>query len=284
MWILFALITASILASRKIQEKRLVWDVGWALWWMIRFGSAITTASFWLLFSRDINGITDWRVWLIIFFIGCVLYPLQIILYFRSLHELPLSLFGMLAGIAPLTSFLFSRIFFNYPVSIHGFLGIFFVIIAMILLLYKHEHADISLSSIFMAVWTYTVMGIGSVMDKIALSYTNPFLYAFLNQTVSAIILFSTAYFFSKWWAKIDFFQKNKKIILFIGISQWIGWIFGTFAIFWTPNPGYTTALINTHAIITAIYGVCVLKEKLTKKTLSVFISMCLAILCFAFA
>jgi drug/metabolite transporter (DMT)-like permease len=56
------------------------------------------------------------------------------------------------------------------------------------------------------------------------------------------------------------------------------------FAIVWSGNPGYAVALINTHAIITALYGVFILKEKVTKRKIFVFCCMILALLAFAFA
>lgn len=51
-----------------------------------------------------------------------------------------------------------------------------------------------------------------------------------------------------------------------------------------TPNVGYAVALINTHAIITALYGVFILKEKITKRKIFVFICMMVALVSFAFA
>jgi uncharacterized membrane protein len=53
MWILFALASAIILASRKIQEKQLVDTFGQSLGWMIRTGSAIMVLILWIVFSRD---------------------------------------------------------------------------------------------------------------------------------------------------------------------------------------------------------------------------------------
>jgi hypothetical protein len=64
---------------------------------MIRFGSAIAVGVIWLLFSRDFTGIMDIRLWSIVGIIALIMYPLQMTLYFRAMHELPLSLFGMLA-------------------------------------------------------------------------------------------------------------------------------------------------------------------------------------------
>jgi drug/metabolite transporter (DMT)-like permease len=42
--------------------------------------------------------------------------------------------------------------------------------------------------------------------------------------------------------------------------------------------------MINTHAIITTLYGVIVLKESVTRKKILAFICMVLALAAFAFA
>ncbi len=284
MWILFALTSAAILASRKIQEKKLVWDVWGALGWMIRLGSAMATGTIWMIFSRDITWVSDIRLWIIIGIIALIMYPLQIQLYFRAMQDLPLSLFGMLAWVAPLTSLLLSWWFLGLDMSIAGIVGIWSVVLAIGILFYRHEKWDIHINSLFIAIGSYILMGMWSVMDKLALSYANPYTYAFLNQATSALILFLTAYFFSQSGPRMDFFQKNKNIILLIGISQGISWVLWSFALAWAPNPGYTTALVNTHAILTTLYGVFILNETITRKKLSVFICMLVALISFAFA
>lgn len=284
MWILFALTSAAILASRKIQEKQLVWEAWTSLGWMIRCWSALGAWAIWIIFSREYIGITDWRLWWIIAIIALVLYPLQMGLYFRAIHELPLSLFGMLAWVAPLASLIFSNILLHLPITLFGIIGIGLVILAISTLIYKHEHKEIHITSILIAIGSYTIMWFGSVLDKLALVYTDPYFYAFLNQSTSACILFITAMYFAKGWAKIEFFQKNRKLILFIGILQWVSWVLWIHAVSWAPNPGYTTALINTHAIITAAYWILVLKEKVTKRKIFVFLCMIWALISFAFA
>lgn len=56
------------------------------------------------------------------------------------------------------------------------------------------------------------------------------------------------------------------------------------YAITHADNVAYATAIINTHAIITALYGVFILREKVTKRKIFVFICMTLALISFAFA
>jgi drug/metabolite transporter (DMT)-like permease len=284
MWILFALTSAFILSSRKIQEKKLVGEAGSSLAWMIRLGSAIAILFIWLIFSRDLTGVYDLRFWWVILFVAFIMYPLQMKLYFHAMHELPLSLFGMLWGLAPLTSMIVSRVFLGLEISFSWIVGILLVLIAIWALFYREYHKDIAPLSLIIGILSNMLMWVWSVIDRFGISFSNPYIYSLVVQAVSAFTLFLSAYFFSKWWTQFHFFQKNKTIILIIGLSQWIGWVLSSFAILWTPNPWYASALINTHAIITALYGVFVLGEEVTKRKIFVFFCMALALLAFAFA
>jgi drug/metabolite transporter (DMT)-like permease len=73
-------------------------------------------------------------------------------------------------------------------------------------------------------------------------------------------------------------------MIALIGISQGIGWLGSMYAFNTAPNSGYAVALINTHAIITAVYGILILKERVTKRKIFVFLCMMVALIAFAFA
>ena len=73
-------------------------------------------------------------------------------------------------------------------------------------------------------------------------------------------------------------------MLSFIGVTQGIGYLWGMMAISLSPNPWYVVALVNTHAIITALYWVFVLKEKITRKKVFVFLCMLIALISFAFA
>lgn len=55
----------------------------------------------------------------------------------------------------------------------------------------------------------------------------------------------------------------------------------GMYAFASAPNTGYVVALINTHAIIAVLYGTIILKEKITKKKLMVFLCMLVALISF---
>jgi drug/metabolite transporter (DMT)-like permease len=145
MWILFALTSATILASRKIQEKYLVGHAGNSLGWMIRLGSALSILILWLIFSRNIEGITHPVVWGIIALISVVIYPIYTLGYYHAVKHLPLSYFGMLGIIAPVANAVFAYFFFDTIPTISGYIGIMAVLIGLTILLYKNEHTEIPL-------------------------------------------------------------------------------------------------------------------------------------------
>lgn len=283
MWILFALISAMILASRKITEKQLVGNAWWALGWMIRLGSAISITILWLVFSRDLSGIENREVWMIIALISLIIYPLYTLGYYYAVRHLPLSYFGMLGIIAPIANTIFSYLVLGTIPTLAGYIGIASIIIGLSVLLYRHDDKNISLITILVAIAVYVSMWLNPILDKIAMTHVGPFTYAMLNQ-LSAIIPVFLMSFWLAWGPRIEFFKDNIWVIAIIGLTQWIGWLGSMYAFSSAPNVGYAVALINTHAIITTLYGICILKEDITKRKIFVFICMLIALISFAFA
>ena len=282
MWILFALTSATILASRKIQEKKLVSSIWWVMWWMIRVGSVVTAFLIWWIFSRSIDGILTPSIWWILLYCFFA-YPLLIVFYYKAMEHLPLSLFGMLAPIVPVASLLGTWVIYDTIPSMGGFIWLWAISIGIITLFWRHENKEISILSLIFAVFSYVIIWFGSVLDKIAIGQVSSSLYTLLNQmtALTSLFLFSFLYFR---WPHIHFYKKNFKILTFIGITQGIGYLWGMIAISLSPNPWYVVALVNTHAIITALYGVFILKEKITRKKVFVFLCMFIALISFAFA
>lgn len=282
MWILFALTSATILASRKIQEKQLVWDIWNSLGWMIRLGSFFWAVILWLIFSRELTGLDNPVLWKVLIY--CFLaYPIMTFFYYRAMNHLPLSIFGMLAPVAPVTALVTSWIWLDAHMSLAGIIGICAISIAIITLFYKNTHENIRIKYLTYAVIAFMIMWVWGMIDKIALGHTDPYTYAVVNQFTGAITLFVTSYFLFG-WPKVELFVKNIKTVGAIGILQGFGWLSGMFAISQVTNPWYAVAIINTHAILTALYGVFILKEDITPRKVFVFICMLVALVSFAFA
>lgn len=235
MWILFVLTSAVILASRKIQEKKLVGTIGSALGWILRLISAICACIVWIILSRDTIGMTNSTVVSILFVIA-ILYPLQTHFYYRAMHTMPISTFGMFAGIVPLTSLIGSHIFLDSPISFFGLIAICFTIVSIVIFSYKQQQDDIHISSFFSAIIAYVLFGIGSILDKAALSHIAPIPYTMMNQLIGAISLFLYAYFFLG-NTQIQSVQKNIPILLLLGSTMSISWLLATQALTLAPNP-----------------------------------------------
>lgn len=282
MWILFALTSATILASRKIGEKQLVGTAWWSLGWMIRLGSAVSITILWLIFSRDLSGIDSREVWMIIGLISLVIYPLYTLGYYYAVRHLPLSYFGMLGIIAPIANTVFSYLVLGTIPTLAGYIGIASIIIGLSVLLYRHEDKSISLLAILVAIAVYVSMWLNPILDKIAMAHIGPFTYAMINQ-LSAIIPVFLMSFLLAGGPRVDFFRSNIRVVAIIGLTQGIGWLGSMYAFSSAPNVGYAVALINTHAIITTLYGIYVLREEVTKRKLFVFTCMLIALVSFAF-
>jgi drug/metabolite transporter (DMT)-like permease len=282
MWILFALTSATILASRKIQEKKLVWEGGQAIGWMLRIGSITSAVILWIIFSRDFSWLNHSIVWWI-FFYSMIAYPLSVYFYLRAIHDLPLSIFGMLAPFALVVSLFCSWIFFSSVPSLLGWAWVLLIGIALTSLFWKREKWDIHIKSIIFALCSYSLMWLGYSMDKFALGYVDPFFYTVINQAIALFSIgFVNFYFLS--WLKIWFFRRNFIPLFLIWLLQGVSYYASMYAVSHSPNIWYATALINTHAILTTLYGIFILKEKITKRKVFVFLCMMGALIAFAFA
>ncbi len=282
MWIIFTIASAVILASKKIQEKRLVWTIGPALGWMFRLISSTFAIILWCIFSRDITGLSNPNMLLIL---GSLLflYPIQVHFYYRAIHLLPISTLGMLAGIVPLTSLIWSYLYIWSSISSLGILAIILTVIAIATLSYKNIDSDVSIWSLLYAVGAYVLFGIGNIIDKTALSYMSAIPYTTLTQIIGTISIFTYSYFILK-NTQYRSFGKNIGTIVLVGISMSISAFLISQAFSLSPNPGYVGALQNMHILFTALYGVFVLKEKVTPRKVFVFICMLVALIWFAFA
>lgn len=282
MWILCALISASILASRKIQEKQLVWEGGQAIGWMLRIGSVTSAFILWIVFSGSFLGIGNHSVWWV-FLYSAIAYPASVFLYLKAIHELPLSIFGMLAPFALVVSLFCGWLFFWDIPSFYGLSWVILIWLGLIALFWKRERWSIHIKPILFALGSYSLMWLGYSMDKIALTQVDTFLYALINQSIALICLGLMNFYFLS-WLKIPFFKKNLFLILIIWLLQGGSYYLSMYAVLHSPNVWYATALINSHAIITALYGIFILKEGINRRKILVFLCMTGAILAFAFA
>ena len=282
MWILFALTSAIILASRKVQEKKLVSSIGGVMGWMIRVGSVVVAWIIWFSFSRSFDGIHSpvlWGVLLYSFFA----YPVLIVLYYKAMLHLPLSLFGMLAPIVPVSALVATWGIFDTVPSLWWFFWIACIAVAVVVLMWKHEEKEIAYSSLICAILSYMIMWFGGVLDKVAMEHVTPDFYALLNQSIALVSLFLFSFFIFD-GPKLGFYKKNIKLLSWIGATQWLWYVLIMSSIAIAPNPGYVVALSNTHAIIITLYGTLILWEKFTKRKIFVFFFMILALISFAFA
>jgi drug/metabolite transporter (DMT)-like permease len=287
MWILFALTSATILASRKIQEKKLVSIFGQSLWWMVRLGSALSIGILWIVFSRDMRGFDHPTVWIVVAVIALIMYPLQTYTYYRAMKDMPLSLFGMLSPIVFLSSIFFSYIFFGIVPTNMGYLGILLVSLWVFLLLPEkrltEQSKHLPLSIYIVAISSYALMWLWWVMDKVAMAHIPVLSYALLNQIFSAISMMVVSFFLYKWLSQWKI-SDHKMAIFGISFFSGIGWFLWVYAIQESPNVSYAIALINMHALFTTIYGVLFFHEGITWKKICAWICMMLALLAFAFA
>ena len=85
-------------------------------------------------------------------------YPVMTFFYYRAMNHLPLSIFGMLAPVAPVTALISSWIWLDAHMSLAGIIGIGAISIAIITLFYKNTHENIRIKYLTYAVIAFIIM------------------------------------------------------------------------------------------------------------------------------
>ena len=164
-----------------------------------------------------------------------ILYPLQTHIYYKAMKALPLSTFGMLSGITPLSAMIFSYLFIGGHLRVFGIIGIFLTVGAIGVLSYKNQSKEIPLSTLLTAISAYSVFGLVNVLDKIALAHSIPMTYTMMNQSVAAIAIFLYTYFILG-DAKFGFLRANLPQITLMGLAISVSWLSLSYALTLSPN------------------------------------------------
>jgi drug/metabolite transporter (DMT)-like permease len=94
---------------------------------------------------------------LLILAMAAILYPIQTHIYYKAMKMLPLSTFGMLSGIVPLSAMIFSVLLRGSHISIYGLLGILLTVSAIAVLSYKNQSLEMSFSTLAFAICAYSL-------------------------------------------------------------------------------------------------------------------------------
>jgi drug/metabolite transporter (DMT)-like permease len=286
MWFLSILISAFLLALRRILEKRLSDKMSFfTLGWAIQF-FCLPLAVILLFFTPVPNPLhlSFLRFWIPLLIIWIALYPIQTHYFYKSIHEAELSLVLPLLSLIPVLNTLISFILLRELPSPLGFTGIFCILIGIFILNKKAstplnayfkelmEHK----ASIYMIITSVSI-AVGSTLDKIAIKASNPYFYNFANTLGAGISLFIIASV-----QRQNHFRavmKYSKELLLIGTIfsfSYLGYLIAVSS----GLVSYVVAIRSTNLIIASLIGILFLGESKERKKFISFAIILVGLLC----
>ena len=276
MFIVFSIISAVFVAGKRMIEKKLTnsfdpLSLGW-----ISLAASLPFLALFLLNGHWINIFTlSGSFWYPLLVIWIVLWPLQTHCYYRALKEGQMSEVLPLLALVPVFTVIISSIFIHEVPTILSLIGVLVIVLAIytgmlqpkqsILLPIKHLFKHVPSLLMFT---TSLSMSIGGVLDKVAISASNPYLYGFINVLGGMFVMLSITLVNGAKNKKA--IGKNIGYILLIGLVQAIGYTARNLALS-SGFVAYAVAIISSNILLASIFGAIVFKEKLTANKISSF-------------
>ncbi|MDO8610806.1 MAG: DMT family transporter [bacterium] len=270
MWIYLALFSALVYSLRSIVEKKSLVKIDK---YVLAFGLRIFALPFFVIpfilnpsLLVPINDISILS-WIAIIFVSVISSPIEVLFFYKALQMAEVTELVPLLSITPIFTMLFNLlIFHSYPSAI-GLLGVLIIIVAIYVLnitklkegifqpflhLY-HDRASryLALMMIFNS--------LGVVIDKLAISGTNPYYYALINYSLLSITLAIIVFVKAK--NSVYQIKNNFKTFLLLGLIVFMYTIPRNFAISGS-NAGYVAAVLSSSVIFSTIIGLVFFKEK----------------------
>jgi uncharacterized membrane protein len=276
MWILFALLSAMLAATRRTGEKQLVlkfhhFTIGWMLQ-LMALPIIVTLAFINHAFVSPLHlGLNFWVPLLIV----CVgFYPLNAFLYLQAIKHSELSKVLPIQSLWPALSLVPAWITLHETPSGLGILGILLTVcgvytVSMKGFTFHHPFSPFreERSSLYMLLSVILVTLVG-ILDKIAINATSPIYFSFMS-TVGAVIVM---YCIMK-YNKADTQLSIKSAVSNFGILGTIlGASYTTYLIALSLGPvAYVTSIRSTNILMGSILGIIYLKEKFTYTKIASF-------------
>lgn len=269
MWLYLALFSAIIYSLRSIVEKLSLAKINK---YILAFGLRLFALPFFVLpfvFNHSLFiSIYDvpFTSWIAILFVSVISSPIEILFFYKALQISEVTTLVPLLSLAPIFTTLFNIFIFKSFPSLFGIIGIVLIIISVYILNmskakkglfepFLHLSREKSTQYLIVMMLFYSL---GVVVDKLAISGTNPYYYALVNYIFVSITLGIIA----KTKATHDFGQIKDNFITFV--------VLGAIVFLYTlprnlalqgGNAGYVSAILSSSVIISTVLGFVFLKE-----------------------
>lgn len=209
----------------------------------------------------------DKSFWVSVLYISLISYPIETIFYLKAVKKEEVSLILPILSVAPILTMLFALIILKEVPSVVGIGGMAIATFGIYALKIQHAGQGIlkpitHLKNNIAVRYMFIVMvfiSMGSVVDKIAMSNTNPFFYAFVSHLLMTIPLFIIALVKAKGHLKEIFSHAGGFAIISLVIVCYT--VFYLLAL----NSGfvcYASAIKSSSVLLTIIWGLAILKER----------------------
>lgn len=270
MWFVSSLVSALTYSFRSVLEKKLLGNLDkYILAFGLRFFALPFFVIVLLMNPQQIIPFSELplKFWLATIYVSVISTPIEMIFFYKALQLEEVSYIAPLISLAPVfTVFINIFVFKEYP-TFFGLIGVMFIISAIYLLnvnqkkegfwqpfkyLLKNRAAKYAL--IMMLFYS-----IGIIIDKIAITGSDVYYYAFWNYLLVSISLFVIMNIRAK---KKIVQIKSHYIQLFC-----LGAIVAVYAIFRfialeKGNAGYISAVLGSSVFFTILFGLILFKEK----------------------
>lgn len=272
-WILFALFSAIILASRRVYEKNLTKSFGnFTMGFIVQSFSLIPTLLlfFFLPIPENFTNLS-WQFWWPLLIIWLVIYPIQTYFMYSALRKGELSHVTPIMALLPVFNIISSYLIIGEIPSIFGLVGIITIVCGTYILLTdgeKHTGEKYNKAVLYMIIATFCV-AIGSTLDKVSISASTPVFYSFVNSLGASIVFLVLMYAYRQ----NNELGKVKNLILplfILGIFQALSYTSSMLAFSYGPT-SYVLAIRSSSFLFAALLAVFFVKEKLSKRKIFSF-------------
>jgi len=274
MWFQLALISALLLAVRRIYEKEFTGLFGnFSLAFALQIFSILPTLALFLFLPipHDI-GALGVRFWGPLFIIWIVILPVQTYFLYRSLREGELSEVTPVSALLPVFNIGSSFFIIHELPTMIGGIGILATVIGTYLLLTdlpkKEKRVGYNRPVLFMVI-TILCMAIGSTLDKVAIEASTPVFYSFVNIAGGAVVYLVMAFLCGE-QKELLRIKEVFWTLCALGIVLALAFVAFTSAFVLGPT-SYTLAIRSGGFLVAALWGVVFLRESLSKRKIAAF-------------
>lgn len=277
MWIIWSLISAALVASRRPFEKKIINELHHFTYGFLvqcvslPFLAAITILSDDLMNPLKLNA----RFWLPVLLVSVGFYPLNAFLYKHAIKNGELSKVLPLQSLLPVLALMMAWLTLGEVPGVVATAGVVLTVLGIYALGLKGRRLHHPLqpfredtSSRAMVVSVTLVASI-SILDKIAIHASNPLFYS-LATTMGAIFTLSVAMGLRKQRLTASVRPLVKSLSV-IGTLQ--GATYATYLLAVASGPvAYVSALRSTNTLMGSMLGIIIFREKLTKPKIISFL------------